>query len=797
MSSLRRLAWGVLFLLLVLGAGLPLGGYGLLASTAGTRWLLQTMAELTKSADFSLQIGEINGTLLDELQLREVRLRAAGSALDIETLALRWHPAALLARRLHVQALEFGGVRVQPPPPGPEPAEPPALPDLGLPLVVELERLRLDRLVVVQDGDDLAIETIAFGAHLDNAAWRVRELVVRGMGLDLTGEVGLGPQATHPLDGRLAGSVLAPEIGPVQAELQLSGAALTPAFDLAVRSPAVVRVQGAANLVEPEPSFRLDASWPQLNWPLQGAPQVETSAGRLELRGSPSDYRLELTTQVRGEGLPATEVRLQGQGDSRGLRLAPLTLRSGSGELTAKGPVDWQPAVTWDLALQARDLDPGMQFPDWPGRLSGELQVTGRLGEQGPEVEVAIAGIKGQLRDQALQASGAIRYAAGRLQARALDLVSGPNRLRLDGRADQQFDLAFDLDAPDLAALYPGLAGRLQGQGKLTGTTTAPLVVARLDGRDLAYDRLQVGELQLQADWGTNGGTAVLHAAALRSGEQRISSLNADLSGTALSHALQFQAEAPSFSVALRASGSLANGSWRGTLQRLDLTEPVLGDWALVAPAALELIRQKDRESLTRYAKACIDAVHPSSVGFGLPITTVSVVQGSALGGGMEAALSTHLMVAERQATMGLPEVLFNLFPGMGAFSFLSRRLGPAAAEDMIMSGRTWNAEELYERGIVDVLAEPGEGLAAARNLVLRRNRYGNTAAALRQVRQRLNPVTYQELLDVTMLWVDAALQLKDRDLKVIERLVRAQDRMAQPAACDAAVQVGRAVMNG
>lgn len=589
MSSLRRLAWGVLFLLLVLGAGLPLGGYGLLASTAGTRWLLQTMAELTKSADFSLQIGEINGTLLDELQLREVRLRAAGSALDIETLALRWHPAALLARRLHVQALEFGGVRVQLPPPGPEPAEPPALPDLGLPLVVELERLRLDRLVVVQDGDDLAIETIAFGAHLDNAAWRVRELVVRGMGLDLTGEVGLGPQAPHPLDGRLAGSVVAPEIGPVQAELQLSGAALTPAFDLAVRSPAVVRVQGAANLVEPEPSFRLDASWPQLNWPLQGAPQVETSAGRLELRGSPSDYRLELTTQVRGEGLPATEVRLQGQGDSRGLRLAPLTLRSGSGELTAKGPVDWQPAVTWDLALQARDLDPGMQFPDWPGRLSGELQVTGRLGEQGPEVEVAIAGIKGQLRDQALQASGAIRYAAGRLQARALDLVSGPNRLRLDGRADQQFDLAFDLDAPDLAALYPGLAGRLQGQGKLTGTTTAPLVVARLDGRDLAYDRLQVGELQLQADWGTNGGTAVLHAAALRSGEQRISSLNADLSGTALSHALQFQAEAPSFSVALGASGSLANGSWRGTLQRLDLTEPVLGDWALVAPAALEL----------------------------------------------------------------------------------------------------------------------------------------------------------------------------------------------------------------
>lgn len=247
-----------------------------------------------------------------------------------------------------------------------------------------------------------------------------------------------------------------------------------------------------------------------------------------------------------------------------------------------------------------------------------------------------------------------------------------------------------------------------------------------------------------------------------------------------------------------RAMGVGRSGEW-GTPVHVVFSSDIPGVFNLGGDLGLflTLIRQKDRESLTRYAKACIDAVHPSSVGFGLPITTVSVVQGSALGGGMEAALSTHLMVAERQATMGLPEVLFNLFPGMGAFSFLSRRLGPAAAEDMIMSGRTWNAEELYERGIVDVLAEPGEGLAAARNLVLRRNRYGNTAAALRQVRQRLNPVTYQELLDVTMLWVDAALQLKDRDLKVIERLVRAQDRMAQPAACDAAVQVERAVMNG
>jgi DSF synthase len=56
-----------------------------------------------------------------------------------------------------------------------------------------------------------------------------------------------------------------------------------------------------------------------------------------------------------------------------------------------------------------------------------------------------------------------------------------------------------------------------------------------------------------------------------------------------------------------------------------------------------------------------------------LPILTVGLVQGAALGGGFEALLSFDYVVAERDATFGLPEILFGLFPGMGAHSLLSR----------------------------------------------------------------------------------------------------------------------------
>ena len=87
-------------------------------------------------------------------------------------------------------------------------------------------------------------------------------------------------------------------------------------------------------------------------------------------------------------------------------------------------------------------------------------------------------------------------------------------------------------------------------------------------------------------------------------------------------------------------------------------------------------VKENDAGTLRRYAVACIDVLYHHIVGYGLPMTTISLVQGDALGGGFEAALSSDVLVAERRAQMGFPEVLFNLFPGMGAYNLLLRRMG-------------------------------------------------------------------------------------------------------------------------
>jgi DSF synthase len=125
----------------------------------------------------------------------------------------------------------------------------------------------------------------------------------------------------------------------------------------------------------------------------------------------------------------------------------------------------------------------------------------------------------------------------------------------------------------------------------------------------------------------------------------------------------------------------------------------------------------------------------------------------------------------------GLPEVLFNLFPGMGAYSFLSRRLDAARAERMILSGRLYTAEEMYEMGVVDVLAEPGCGVEAVHQFVERYGRTNLSRQAMAKARQIVAPVTRDELMRITDLWVDTALSLSASDLRKMRHLAKAQNR--------------------
>jgi DSF synthase len=191
------------------------------------------------------------------------------------------------------------------------------------------------------------------------------------------------------------------------------------------------------------------------------------------------------------------------------------------------------------------------------------------------------------------------------------------------------------------------------------------------------------------------------------------------------------------------------------------------------------LIAARNRNALLDYGRRCVEVVYRNWSNFGeSTMTTVSLVQGTALGGGFEGALSSNVLIAEEGAQMGFPEILFNLFPGMGAYSLLVRRIEPWRAERLLRTARQYPARELWEMGVVDVVVPNGEGVHAVNDFIRRRQHTRSGHQAIHRVRQRINPLTLEELLEVVEIWVETAMQLTARDLRVMERIAEAQPHL-------------------
>jgi DSF synthase len=201
------------------------------------------------------------------------------------------------------------------------------------------------------------------------------------------------------------------------------------------------------------------------------------------------------------------------------------------------------------------------------------------------------------------------------------------------------------------------------------------------------------------------------------------------------------------------------------------------GDLAAFAAA----VRKGDHATLRAHANICVDIMHGLEGGFGLPIVTLSAVNGRCLGGGFEGALVTDFLIVERNAKLGLPEIAFNAFPGMGAVSLLTRRAGPALAEQIISSGSIYSGQEMFDLGVVDILAADGK----VRETATAWMRDGGEARwlkrrALAEARRKCFPTSREEFDHIVDLWVECVKALTDQDLRHMDRLVAAQRRLSR-----------------
>lgn len=198
----------------------------------------------------------------------------------------------------------------------------------------------------------------------------------------------------------------------------------------------------------------------------------------------------------------------------------------------------------------------------------------------------------------------------------------------------------------------------------------------------------------------------------------------------------------------------------------------------------LECIRRRDARTLHGYSMRCLDVMMQWSAGFAADVHSISLVQGRALGGGFEMALSSDYIIAEEHSDFAFPEIMFGLFPCTGAMGLIASRCNAFVAERMMTRKRKpYSAQELLEIGLVDEICPTGEGEMAVERYIAEHARRRKSRMKIQQSRHRHSALSYQEGARIVDDWVETAMELNADEIRSLEMLIMMQRGGSLPEA--------------
>ena len=447
-------------------------------------------------------------------------------------------------------------------------------------------------------------------------------------------------------------------------------------------SPFAVSASGEVALDGPALVLDLAGEWSGLRWPLTGEQiDVGSASGRWNVAGTPDAWRAGLSGELVGAGLPPASLRLSATGDGASASIDALSIATLGGQAHASGHVSWAPSIEFDVAVSAADLDFGRHWPEWPGRLGLALRANGGLAAGEPHVELALERLAGTLRGYPLKATGAIALRGTAVTIDRLAVESGRNRFAVDGEIDETIAVTFDLEAPGLESLWPGLQGAVEASGRVDGPAASPRVQASASGQRIRLDDNSVAQVTLEADVdvaAAAGSNLDLRLRDARAGGVDIESLVLAAQGGRATQEARITLRSTAVDADLALAGRYDGSDWLATLSRADLVSPQGGPWALAAPANLRLtpatgavdlqqfcLAQASARLCARVALAAAGTIDAAAELDGLPLAVVSpwLPRGLVLDGSVKAE-------ADIAGTVASPRASLRVTPAPGRLSF-------------------------------------------------------------------------------------------------------------------------------
>ncbi|MGH8281082.1 MAG: hypothetical protein ACRERZ_02705, partial [Gammaproteobacteria bacterium] len=301
-------------------------------------------------------------------------------------------------------------------------------------------------------------------------------------------------------------------------------------------------------------------------------------AWRLQTRAQ--GFQLTLASINKDRPLPPMSWQLQAHGDTARTLIDRFAAEWLAGRIQVHGSIGHNNGQPWQFDIATQNINPAALYPQFPGALNLTARVSGRYGTQSAW-KFQLMKLAGRLRDAPVQASGTVSQVAGVWQFQNVAARLGSNSLQLNGRFGKQPDFTWKLDAPDLAAIWPEIQGKLTSEGEANLSGTAPVLALNLNAEVLHFRDYTLGKAVARINM--NGSAPTSHATLDAEGVQfkklKIGSLMAQANGSLSAHTLTAKFTTPYGDAAIAGNGVYNNKLWQGTLTEVTLTPKGAGEW--------------------------------------------------------------------------------------------------------------------------------------------------------------------------------------------------------------------------
>jgi len=370
---------------------------------------------------------------------------------------------------------------------------------------------------------------------------------------------------------------------------------------------AKIQIDGEVEQLKTDPEANLVINWQDLKWPLMDEPIIaKSSVGKVKLVGGLKHYVVNLNSQLSGKDIPQGNWEAVLTGDQNQLDSFNINGKLLNGETQINGSAGWQNFPRWNVSVNAKNIQPQIQWPQLPGLLSVNLQTQGQFKEEGLMAHVAIDQLKGKIKGYPIRLSADLNSDGVRHKLNHLDFYSGKNHI--SGKADvvsdkkpenMHINASYRINAPQIGSFLPEARGQIKGNGTVHGNILQPRIEADLSAKKVSFNEWQLEKFNSNISFNPEQdgklNLKLVVQQLLQNNQEKVESLKLTAKGKLKKHKINLFTKTAKESVKMELNGGLDLNSkvWNGHLEKLNLAANLLGQWRLTSPSRLSLSQQQ------------------------------------------------------------------------------------------------------------------------------------------------------------------------------------------------------------